>query len=695
MAINFPATPTLNQTYTFNGRTWTYNGVGWQATGASGLSVYTKTDFTATAAQTTFSVTYTVGFVDVYYNGSKLSITEYTATNGTSVVLGTACALNDIVETVAWTVSTTLNPALGVATATSLAIGGATIGSNALAVTGTTQLNSALNYGGVTLSNAVTGTGNMVLSAGPTLTGTLTIDALTAATNKLTVSSVGVGMGTSPNASYALIVNGAGFFNSAFTIQGALNYGGVTLSNSVTGTGSMVLSASPTFTGTALASKLRVAGGVGGNSLVVDKAGSASNRLQIFVGDGTGGTTADENYIASNNTGLHFWAGATGTTEFMTLTNTGFLGIGTTPANPLHVYGSFGSSAAIYVQQNPSVAGSAILKLSSAGAGGNVSGVQYNDYYIYRDAAFGGLAFGASTTYASASMILDSSGNLGLGTTGGMGFAGYNVLGIGPGSSAGGILQFQGASNADGAHLRLDRTGATINSFMIETRNTFPMTFGINGVEKMRLDTNGYLNLGSTLTSGSGYFTSWDTAGNTSHYGRSSNTTARMLDCIYTDAGTSTPIYFQKNGAQVGGIVINTSATAYNTSSDERLKNFNVPQRDFYAMIQAIDVRDAEFLTNPGDTVLSISAQQVAATGYAEAVTYPEPRMITGLDANGDPVLDDEGRTTARMQTEEEAEANTWSADYGRLAPLALWGVKDLYKIIQELTTRLAALEAK
>lgn len=66
MAINFPATPTLNQTYTFNGRTWTYNGVGWQATGASGLSVYTKTDFTATAAQTTFTVAYTVGFVDVY-----------------------------------------------------------------------------------------------------------------------------------------------------------------------------------------------------------------------------------------------------------------------------------------------------------------------------------------------------------------------------------------------------------------------------------------------------------------------------------------------------------------------------------------------------------------------------------------------------------------------------------------------------
>lgn len=30
MAINFPASPDPNQTYTFEGRTWKWNGVGWQ-----------------------------------------------------------------------------------------------------------------------------------------------------------------------------------------------------------------------------------------------------------------------------------------------------------------------------------------------------------------------------------------------------------------------------------------------------------------------------------------------------------------------------------------------------------------------------------------------------------------------------------------------------------------------------------------
>ena len=35
MAINFPNSPTVNQTYTFGGRTWKWNGVGWQVFNAA------------------------------------------------------------------------------------------------------------------------------------------------------------------------------------------------------------------------------------------------------------------------------------------------------------------------------------------------------------------------------------------------------------------------------------------------------------------------------------------------------------------------------------------------------------------------------------------------------------------------------------------------------------------------------------
>ena len=60
----------------------------------------TETKFTATAGQTTFALNYTAGHITVFLNGAKLSADDYTATNGTSVVLTTGVALNDVVEVI-------------------------------------------------------------------------------------------------------------------------------------------------------------------------------------------------------------------------------------------------------------------------------------------------------------------------------------------------------------------------------------------------------------------------------------------------------------------------------------------------------------------------------------------------------------------------------------------------------------------
>ena len=61
------------------------------------------------------------------------------------------------------------------------------------------------------------------------------------------MSATGLGVFKTPTV--ALDVTGAALISSTLGLSGALTYGGVTLSNSVTGTGSMVLSASPTFSG--------------------------------------------------------------------------------------------------------------------------------------------------------------------------------------------------------------------------------------------------------------------------------------------------------------------------------------------------------------------------------------------------------------------------------------------------------------
>ena len=54
--------------------------------------VYT---YTATASQSTFNAVYEVGSVDVHQNGILLQPADFTASTGTTIVLGTAAALND------------------------------------------------------------------------------------------------------------------------------------------------------------------------------------------------------------------------------------------------------------------------------------------------------------------------------------------------------------------------------------------------------------------------------------------------------------------------------------------------------------------------------------------------------------------------------------------------------------------------
>ena len=72
-------------------------------------TTFTTSVFTATANQTTFSVSYTGGFVEVFLNGSKLSAADFTATNGTSIVLASGATVGDTVDVVAFATQTVAN----------------------------------------------------------------------------------------------------------------------------------------------------------------------------------------------------------------------------------------------------------------------------------------------------------------------------------------------------------------------------------------------------------------------------------------------------------------------------------------------------------------------------------------------------------------------------------------------------------
>ena len=70
----------------------------------------TRESFTATAGQTSFGTSgYQIDHLDVYLNGVKLAAADFTATNGSDIVLATGAALNDILEMVAFETFTIAN----------------------------------------------------------------------------------------------------------------------------------------------------------------------------------------------------------------------------------------------------------------------------------------------------------------------------------------------------------------------------------------------------------------------------------------------------------------------------------------------------------------------------------------------------------------------------------------------------------
>lgn len=84
--------------------------LGVPVTGVTTTAYRTVTEFTATAGQTTFTpASYNVGFINVYRNGVLLGSADYTATNGTTVVLATGATAGDLVTVESFLISSVSN----------------------------------------------------------------------------------------------------------------------------------------------------------------------------------------------------------------------------------------------------------------------------------------------------------------------------------------------------------------------------------------------------------------------------------------------------------------------------------------------------------------------------------------------------------------------------------------------------------
>ena len=142
--------------------------------------------------------------------------------------------------------------------------------------------------------------------------------------------------------------------------------------------------------------------------------------------------------------------------------------------------------------------------------------------------------------------------------------------------------------------------------------------------------------------------------------------TAMYITAPSNGAGfAASHVVFQTGAGTAGNITSTTTTTAYNATSDERLKDWeNVPQTDYSTAIKALWVGDYTWKAH-GEKGFGVRAQQAYATLGGLGITKPYE------------------------------EAGTWSASAEPFGHLALWGVKDLYALVEKLSARVAELEAK
>ena len=142
----------------------------------------------------------------------------------------------------------------------------------------------------------------------------------------------------------------------------------------------------------------------------------------------------------------------------------------------------------------------------------------------------------------------------------------------------------------------------------------------------MKLDASGNLLVGKTATA---LGTAGHTFGNDGYVYHTRNGNIMWLNTLATSASAIT---FMQNSGTVGTISVTTSATSYNTSSDQRLKDNIVDAPSASDDIDAIQVRSFDWKVDGSHQKYGMVAQELQ-TVAPEAVSVPEdPEEMMGVD---------------------------------------------------------------
>ena len=220
------------------------------------------------------------------------------------------------------------------------------------------------------------------------------------------------------------------------------------------------------------------------------------------------------------------------------------------------------------------------------------------------------------------------------------------------------------------------------------------MTFDTAGAEAMRIDSSGNLLVSKTALSTSTVGVQATALGGV--YATRSSGSALVLN---RKTSTGTIATFMYDTAVKGSISVTGSATAYNTSSDYRLKENVVDLTGASARVNQLDVKRFNFIADDTNTLVD---------GFlAHEVADVVPEAITGTK---DAMMDEEYEVTPAVEATYDEEGNELTAaveavmgtrsvpdyqgiDQSKLVPLLTAALQEALTEIASLKTRVEALE--
>ncbi len=238
---------------------------------------------------------------------------------------------------------------------------------------------------------------------------------------------------------------------------------------------------------------------------------------------------------------------------------------------------------------------------------------------------------------------------------------------------------FDTSSSGDG-HILLKRNGTneyqvgvdTSQSYFIYNYNTSSMGFQMSATGN-KLFLNG--------------------EGGTSYnlYANAAATTAFALRLDGVGTGSSNLCQFVNGNGQVGSITLSGVSTAYNTSSDYRLKENVTDITDGITRVKQLSPKKFNWISDETDTLIDGFLAHEAQTVVPEAVTgthnelevwLVDEELPEGVSV-GDNKLDDDGNTIPKYQ----------GIDQAKLVPLLTAALQEAITKIEDLETRITTLE--